>query len=141
MARVGTTVCAFLVATAVVAGVAPAADPVTRADPSRPNVLLILSDDQGLGTMSVRMADGSRVQVMPHTSAGIVRRGVTFSRAYVSNPLCCPSRTSILTGSYASTTGVETNGSARDRSGGTEAFMEGGIDAITVAAALDARGY
>jgi arylsulfatase A-like enzyme len=64
-----------------------------------PNVLIIVTDDQRKGTLGV----------MPHTKRLFRRQGVTFPNAYVSTPLCCPSRTSILTGQYAHNHGVRTN--------------------------------
>ncbi len=38
---------------------------------------------------------------MPNTLALIAGKGITFNRYYVSYPLCCPSRVSLLTGRYA----------------------------------------
>ena len=38
---------------------------------------------------------------MPNTIDLIAKRGMTFNRYYVSYPLCCPSRVSLLTGRYA----------------------------------------
>lgn len=46
---------------------------------------------------------------MAQTYRWIGRRGVSFSRAMVTTPLCCPSRASILTGDYAHNTGVRKN--------------------------------
>jgi N-acetylglucosamine-6-sulfatase len=60
-------------------------------DAERPNFLIIITDDQRLDTM----------QYMPRTQALIGDQGVTFSSAYATTPLCCPSRSSILTGLYA----------------------------------------
>lgn len=56
----------------------------------RPNVVLILTDDQALDEM----------RTLPRTSALIAGQGTTFSRAYVSYPLCCPSRATIFSGQY-----------------------------------------
>ena len=39
----------------------------------------------------------------------IAKRGMTFNRYYVSYPLCCPSRVSLLTGRYAHNNGVKGN--------------------------------
>ncbi len=66
----------------------------------RPNFLVIITDDQRYDTM----------QYMPQTQAKIFDQGVTFSHGYISTPLCCPSRVSILTGMYAHNTKVRTNG-------------------------------
>jgi len=66
---------------------------------ARPNILLIISDDQRYDTM----------QFMPLTQARIFDQGVMFSKAYVTTPLCCPSRSSILTGLYAHHHGVWIN--------------------------------
>ena len=46
---------------------------------------------------------------MPRTQARIFDQGVSFSNGFVTTPLCCPSRASILTGLYAHDTGVHIN--------------------------------
>ena len=46
---------------------------------------------------------------MPNTLDLIAKRGMTFNRYYVSYPLCCPSRVSLLTGRYAHNHGVRGN--------------------------------
>ena len=65
----------------------------------RPNVLLIVSDDQRYDTMNF----------MPRTEERIFNQGVNFSRAYVTTPTCTPSRSSILTGKYAERHGAVNN--------------------------------
>lgn len=66
----------------------------------RPNFLIIVTDDQRYDTM----------QYMPETQKWIFDQGVTFSQGYITTPLCCPSRVSILTGEYAHDTKVRNNG-------------------------------
>jgi hypothetical protein len=74
--------------------VATGSPPVPSA--MRPNVLVIVADDQRWDTLSV----------MPKTDRWIRDAGVTFPRAMVATPLCCPSRSSIFIGDYAHNTGV-----------------------------------
>ena len=66
----------------------------------RPNFLLIISDDQPEGTLG---------QFMPQTQSRIFDAGLEFTKAYVTTPACCPSRSSILTGMYAFKHGVLVN--------------------------------
>ena len=73
---------------------------VVDADVSRPNVLIIVSDDQRYGTVK---------DFMPFTQKEIFNKGASFTKAYVTTPSCCPSRASILTGMYASRHGVRAN--------------------------------
>ncbi|MGH2804986.1 MAG: sulfatase family protein, partial [Thermoleophilaceae bacterium] len=63
---------------------------------SRPNVVVMLTDDQTLESMRVMSGVRSRL-------AG---EGTTFTRAFVSNPLCCPSRATLYTGQYTHNHGV-----------------------------------
>jgi len=70
-----------------------------RINDPRPNFLIIISDDQRFDTM----------QYMPQTQARIFDQGVTFSHGYITTPLCCPARASLLTGMYAHNTGVRVN--------------------------------
>jgi arylsulfatase A-like enzyme len=75
----------------------------SRTAPSegRPNILLIVSDDQAWSTFSRRL--------MPSVYSQLVDQGVLFKRAYVNTSLCCPSRSQILTGLYEHNTGVDSN--------------------------------
>lgn len=70
-----------------------------QAPQSRPNVLLIITDDQRYeGTL----------RVMPRTRDWF-GDGTTFTNAYATTPLCCPSRASVMTGLYAHNHGVRHN--------------------------------
>jgi N-acetylglucosamine-6-sulfatase len=62
----------------------------------RPNVVMIMTDDQTLESM----------RVMPNVKTQLADRGVTFDNSFVSYSLCCPSRATYLTGQYAHNHGV-----------------------------------
>ncbi|CAN5666410.1 hypothetical protein BH20ACT23_BH20ACT23_22750 [soil metagenome] len=68
----------------------------------RPNVLIIVTDDQPLGTMSA----------MPETARLLGDEGTRFVNAFAATPNCCPSRASIMTGQYAHNHGVTENSKA-----------------------------
>src|ERR671912_207710 len=65
--------------------------PAEPAAAERPNFVFILTDD----------LDSESVQYMPKVQELLGGRGVTFDNAFVSNPVCCPSNVSILTGQYS----------------------------------------
>jgi N-acetylglucosamine-6-sulfatase len=97
----------------------------TTASTAKPNIVLILTDDQRWDTLSW----------MPNVQRLLVRKGVTFTNAYVPNSLCCPSRTSILTGKFSHSTGVWGNDAPY---GGFSAFHQ---DGSTIATWLHHAGY
>ena len=64
---------------------------------SRPNVVLIVSDDHGYGDRSAVSVDpGVRT---PHLDA-LAADGVSFTRGYVTAPICSPSRAGLISGRY-----------------------------------------
>ena len=73
--------------------------PGDRRPRAPPNIVLILTDDQRADTL----------RFMPNVQRLLVGNGIRFSNGYVVNPVCCPSRSSILTGDYSHTTSVYTN--------------------------------
>jgi arylsulfatase A-like enzyme len=68
----------------------------------RPNILIILTDDQRAG-----------LSVMPFTTEWF-RAGTRYTNAFVNTPLCCPARASIMTGRYAHNNGVVNNQSVQN---------------------------
>src|SRR5688572_28780093 len=62
--------------------------------PPRPNILLIVTDDQRADTIA---ALGNEHIKTPHLDE-LVRRGTVFTRATFAHPLCYPSRAELLTG-------------------------------------------
>lgn len=100
--------------------------PVAGAIPVRPNIILIVTDDQRFDSLSG----------MPNLQRLLVNRGMTIRNAIVSNPICCPSRATILTGRYSHSTGVYTN---EPPNGGWAAFRASEAD--TIATALHETGY
>src|SRR6476660_4378184 len=78
--------------------------------PERPSFVVIQTDDETLDELySVFNAGGVEIPAMPNTLSLIAGRGITFNRYYVSYPLCCPSRVSLLTGRYAHNHNVRGN--------------------------------
>jgi len=81
----------------VVCAVALVGAPSPAAEPARkPNILLIVSDDHGYGDVGCY---GKTNVDTPNLDA-LARQGVRFSRFRV-NPLCGPTRASLLTGQYS----------------------------------------
>jgi N-acetylglucosamine-6-sulfatase len=75
----------------------------------RPSFVVIQTDDQTLDELYDTFGQEPTLRAMPNTLNLIAKRGMTFSRYYVSYPLCCPSRVSLLTGRYAHNHGVKGN--------------------------------
>jgi arylsulfatase A-like enzyme len=104
--------------------------------PLRPNILFILSDDQRWDTVDATHSLDGVTPIMPGVLAELGGSGVEFGNAFMTTPLCCPSRSSILRGQYASVTGVYTNTGVK---GGADDF--GPLESETVATLLQAAGY
>lgn len=67
----------------------------------KPNILVILADDQGWGDLSV---NGNTNLATPHVDS-LASAGATFDRFYVC-PVCSPTRAEFLTGRYHPRSGV-----------------------------------
>jgi N-acetylglucosamine-6-sulfatase len=93
----------------------------------QPNIVFILTDDQDSGSISA----------MPRLQSLLVERGITFENAFVTDPLCCPSRATFLRGQYSHNTEISGN-SPPD--GGFRKFRGLGRERSTVATWLD-DGY
>jgi N-acetylglucosamine-6-sulfatase len=69
----------------------------TAATP-QPNIIFIITDDM--------RKDDLTDTYMPKTTTELVDKGMSFDNAFVSNPICCPSRATIMRGQYAHNTKV-----------------------------------
>jgi N-acetylglucosamine-6-sulfatase len=96
--------------------------------PKKPNILLVLTDDQPATT----------VRHMPKLGKLVAEQGVSFRHAYVVDPLCCPSRATILTGKYTHNHGVTNNHARR---GGARKFRGEGLHRDTIGTRLKEAGY
>jgi len=98
--------CGAFAALAALAALAVDAVPASAADSAakeakRPNVVLVVSDDQAAQTL--------RPDTMPSLISRVLDRGTSFTDAIVTTPLCCPSRATMLTGQYAHNHGTLAN--------------------------------
>jgi len=103
--------------------------PATAADrpaDRRPNIVFILADD----------LDAASLPRLPNIMNLLVRQGATFTRYYVTNPWCCPSRSSILRSQYVHSHDVVSN---RPPTGGFPRFRP--LEHSTVATWLHDAGY
>src|SRR5687767_13605747 len=93
----------------------------------RPNVLVILTDDQGWGDLSL---NGNRNLATPSIDS-LARDGASFDRFYVS-PVCSPTRAEFLTGRWHPRGGVHGVSTGAERLD---------LDERTIADAFKAAGY
>jgi len=94
----------------------------------RPNIVFILTDD----------LDTQAVSVMPELKSLLIDEGTTFNNAFVTDPLCCPSRATFLRGQYSHNTEIAGNSAPE---GGFGKFRRLGLERSTVATWLDDAGY
>src|SRR3990172_3108430 len=71
----------------------------TAAAATRPNVVIIMTDDHRW----------DQISDMPTLQSELVGKGTLFRDAFAENPLCCPARTTVLKGQYSHTTGIWNN--------------------------------
>jgi arylsulfatase A-like enzyme len=93
---------AVLAALRLAIAAAPAVAAPTAADPARPNVVFILTDNQGAWTLGCYGNPDIRT---PHVDR-LAAEGLRFTRALASNPVCSPTRATFLTGLLPSQHGV-----------------------------------
>jgi arylsulfatase A-like enzyme len=71
--------------------------------PTRPNIILLMSDDQGWGDTGF---NGHPVIRTPNID-GLASRGMSFSRFYAAAPVCSPTRASVITGRHPKRMGID----------------------------------
>src|SRR5262249_11180242 len=72
-----------------------------HAAPLKPNIVLILTDDQRFDTIDTTHSIDGVTPVMPTVISKIAEKGVRFENSFVTTALCAPSRSSLLTGKYS----------------------------------------
>ncbi len=97
----------------------------------KPNVIFILTDDQGYGDLSCMGAADFKT---PHLDA-LAAKGVRFSSMYSASPVCSPSRAALLTGRYPGNAGVRAILAGHRRASGLTSEVP------TIACALKKLGY
>jgi arylsulfatase A-like enzyme len=135
---------AALIASAASVQASAGRAPADRSNgPGRPNVVLFLIDDLGWADLGLT---GSTFYETPNVDA-LAAEGVFFSNAYAANPVCSPTRASILTGKYPSRIGL-TNHSGYGGAQGPDHQLKppqvvGNIPPgdVTLAEALKVSGY
>lgn len=97
----------------------------------KPNVIIIMTDDQGYGDLSCM---GASDFTTPHLD-DLARRGARFSCMYSNSPVCSPSRAALLTGRYPGYAGVRSVLAGHRRASGITPAVP------TMAAALKKEHY
>jgi arylsulfatase A-like enzyme len=93
---------------------------------SRPNIILLMSDDQGWGDVAY---NGNAILQSPNLDA-MAADGIRLDRFYAASPVCSPTRASVLTGRHPFRYGIEWAG---------EGYLP--QSEMTIAEVLKASGY
>lgn len=104
-----------------------------KPDRTRPNIVLILTDDLGWNDLSVY---GTKDIRTPHIDA-LCRSGMRFDRFYSNSPVCAPTRASLMTGRYPDRVGVP--GLIRSIPDNNWGFLD--PSAVLLPARLKSAGY
>ena len=97
----------------------------------KPNVIFIMTDDQGYGDLGCMGAEDLRTPRIDEMAAA----GVRFTSMYSASPVCSPARAALLTGRYPANAGVRAILAGHRRASGLTPAVP------TVAAALKRLGY
>jgi len=98
---------------------------VSQADKSMPNIILLMTDDQGWGQTGYY---NHPVLKTPNLDA-MAENGLRLDRFYAGAPVCSPTRATVLTGRGHNRSGVPTHGHALR------------LQELTIAQALKSAGY
>lgn len=98
----------------------------------KPNIILILADDLGLGDLGVY---GQQKIKTPHLD-GLAREGMQFTQFYAGTSVCAPSRSSLMTGQHTGHTPIRGNKSTKPEG---QWPLPGGIE--TIPSLLKKAGY
>jgi N-acetylglucosamine-6-sulfatase len=109
--------------------VASAAESDPPQDP-RPSIVVVMFDDLDTQMYQQALDEG----YLPQIKQYLVDQGTTFTESFVTTSLCCPSRSTFLTGRYSHNHGVFANSGP---SGGFDHFD----DSATMATWLQQAGY
>ncbi|MDG2382190.1 MAG: sulfatase-like hydrolase/transferase [Pirellulaceae bacterium] len=102
------------------------------AEARKPNVIFILTDDQGSVDINVY---GAKDLITPNMDA-LAERGVRFTQFYAASPVCAPSRAACMTGLTPQRAGVSGNvGTRRGQKGGLA------VERKTMADMFQSAGY
>lgn len=93
----------------IVAGNSPGADTPSSVQPDKPNIVVMMTDDQRHDFMSCA---GHPFLKTPNMDR-IAKDGVRFTNMFVTNALCAPSRATFMTGQYSHANGVRDNMGSR----------------------------
>jgi N-acetylglucosamine-6-sulfatase len=118
-----------------------AEEPPLNPNTEPPSFVVIQTDDQTLDGLYATFSaypGAPETRAMPNTLELIADRGMTFNRYYVPYPLCCPSRTSLLTGRYSHNNGVKGN---VQPNGGYYGFSFRAAASHNIATWLQGAGY
>ncbi len=88
-------------------------DPRRAGGEEPPNLIVVLTDDQGYGDVG---CFGSEKIATPHLDR-MAAEGTKLTSFYVAAPICTPTRAALMTGCYASRVGLETPLHVYDRAG------------------------
>ena len=106
--------------------------PLLNAQETRPNIIIIYTDDQGYGDVSALNPEAKFKT--PHLDS-LINNGLAFTNAHSPDSICTPSRYGLLTGRYSWRTHFKTGVFGAER----KCLI--GDDRLTIASMLRTQGY